>query len=125
MIVNVAPLQQLFQSQFNAAVLLSDVLTKGVGKIAAEAQDYSKSALEANAELLQKLMTVKSPSEMFQLHNSHAKSLYELSVAQSRKIGELVTDLSKQAADTINSGAEKSAHVVQSATAESLSRAAE
>jgi len=125
MIVNVAPLQQLFQNQFNAVVTLSDVLTKGAGKIAAEAQDYSKSALEANADLLQKLMTAKSPTELLQLQNSHAKSLYELSVAQSRKIGELVTDISKQAADTLNVGAEKSAHVVQSATAESLSRAAE
>jgi phasin family protein len=125
MMVNVAPLQQLFQSQFNAAVSLSEVLTKGVGKIAAEAQDYSKSALEANADLLQKLLTAKSPSELFQLQNGHAKSLYELSVSRSRKIGELVTDISKQAADTLNSGAEKSVHVVQTTAAESLARAAE
>jgi hypothetical protein len=122
---NVAPLQQLFQNQFNAAVLLSDVLTKGAGKLAAEAQDFSKSALEANADLLQRLTTAKSPSELFQLQSSHAKSLYELSVAQSRKIGELVTDISKQAVDTLNVGAEKSAHYVQSAAAESLARAAE
>lgn len=125
MIVKVERAQKLFQNQFDAALSLGEALTKSAGQIVAEAQNYSQSVLEANANLLQKLATVKSPAELFQLQNDYAKALYESSVARSAKIGGLLTDLSKEAANSLTASAEKTAHVVQTVSVKPFSQAAE
>ena len=54
--------------------------------------DYAKSSFEANKAYLEKLATIKAPTEALHLTTEHMKSAYETFVAESKKIGEMYKD---------------------------------
>ncbi len=125
MIETFEPLQKLIKNQFDAAMSLGATLAKGAGKIAAEAQDYSKSSLEANAALLHKLAAAKTADEVLKLQAAHVKSICDLSLARSKKIGELVTDISKDALDTLTSDEQSAVKAVKAPNVGHIAQAAE
>jgi hypothetical protein len=65
--------------------------------IAAETTDYSKNSLESNSAYVEKLLGAKSLDNAIQIQSEFAKSAYEGFVAQATKIGELYTNLAKEA----------------------------
>lgn len=99
--------QTLIKNQFETAVSLTGVVAKDLGRIVAEAQDFSVTSLQNNAALMRKLAGVKNVNGLIQLHSDHAKASYEATVARSKKIGELLTELSKDTLKTVAVRAEQ------------------
>ena len=82
-----------------------DVVVKSFGAtqksaqpIATEVQDYSKKSFEAGKDFAEKLFGVKSLDKAIELQTAYAKTAYEGFVAHATKVGEMYTDLAKEAA---------------------------
>lgn len=85
--------KDMMDSQMKAA----SAVTKGMQAIAAEAADFTKKSFEDGTKALEKLMAVKSLDKAFEVQTEYAKSAYEAMVAQSTKMGELMTAVAKDA----------------------------
>lgn len=97
MFKNMEDMQKLGKEQMEAATAASAALTKNLQQIASEATEYSKKSLETSTAALQKLMSAKSADAAFQIQSDYVKSAYEAFVAQASKMGELYTNLAKDA----------------------------
>jgi phasin family protein len=73
------------------------VITKGMQTLATEAADFTKKSFEDGTKVMEKLMAVKTLDKAFEVQTEYAKSAYEAFVAQSTKMGELVTAMAKDA----------------------------
>jgi hypothetical protein len=91
------------KGQIEAASMASASLAKGFQTIAAETTDYSKKSFEANSAYVEKLLGAKSLDEAIQTQSEYAKSTYEGFVTQATKIGEVYTNLAKEAFNPIES----------------------
>ena len=72
-------------------------MTKGMQAIASEATDFSKKAYEQNAATFEKMAGAKSVESAMELQTEYVKSAYESFIAQATKMGELYTDMAKEA----------------------------
>ena len=72
-------------------------VTKGMQEIATEATDYSKASYEAGAAAFEKLAASKSLEKAMEVQTEYVKSAYESMVAQATKMGELYTNIAKEA----------------------------
>ncbi|TCD13225.1 phasin family protein [Oricola cellulosilytica] len=72
-------------------------VTKGLQAIATEATDYSKKSYEDGAAAFEKLAATKSLEKAMEVQSEYVKSAYEAFVAEATKMGELYTDLAKEA----------------------------
>jgi hypothetical protein len=63
--------------------------------IAGEATNYSKTYLDKRLAFVEKLLGAKSFDTVIQIQSEYAKTSFEDFVAQSKKIGELYSDLAK------------------------------
>jgi hypothetical protein len=72
-------------------------LSTGTQAIVTEAGDYSKKAFEAGATALEKLMAARSLEKAMEVQADYARNAYEGFVAEATKIGELYTNLCKDA----------------------------
>ncbi len=82
---------------FEALTTATASTTKGLQAIAAEITDYSKKSFEKNRAHFEKLVGVKKIDEAIQLQSDFAKSAFEDFVAEVTKIGNLYSDLAKEA----------------------------
>jgi hypothetical protein len=82
---------------FEAASAATTSASKGLQAIAAEMTDYSKRSFEKNYALFEKMAGVKKFDEAVQLQSDFAKSAYEDFVAEAAKIGEIYSNLAKEA----------------------------
>ena len=73
------------------------VATKGAQAIATEIADYSKRSFEQGAKAMENLLSVKSPDKAMEVQSDYAKAAYEDYVACATKLGELYTNLAKEA----------------------------
>jgi phasin family protein len=89
--------QKISKTQLESAALTSQSFVKGLQAIAAETTDYSKKSLESGSAFLEKLLGVKSLESAIQLQSEYAKASYADFVAQATKIGELYSNLAKEA----------------------------
>jgi len=112
--------QKLGKEQLEAASTAAASLAKGFQTIAAETTDYSKKSLEANSAYVEKLLGAKSLDDAIQTHSEYAKSAYEGFITQATKIGELYTNLAKEAFKPVESMIAK----VQAAAGPMTARAA-
>jgi hypothetical protein len=99
--------QQLGKEQFEAISAAAAAVTKGWQSIAAETTDYSKKSFEKSRVLAEKLIGVKKIDEAFQLQTEFAKSSYEDFIAEATKIGELYSNLAKEAFKPVETAASK------------------
>ena len=97
MIANIENIQKFTKDQIEAATAATATLTKGLQTIAAEATDYSKKSFETSSATFEKLVAAKTPDAAFKIQSDYAKAAYEGFVAQATKIGELYTNLAKEA----------------------------
>ena len=95
--------QKFAKGQIEAASTAAASLAKGFQTIAAETTDYSKKSLEANSAYVEKLLGAKSLDDAIQTQSEYAKSAYEGFVTQATKIGEIYTNLAKEAFKPVES----------------------
>jgi DNA-binding NtrC family response regulator len=65
--------------------------------IVAEATEYSKKSIDDRLAFVEKLLGAKSLDTVIQIQSDFAKTSYEDFVAQTKKLGELYSDLAKAA----------------------------
>jgi hypothetical protein len=89
--------QKFGKDNLDLAVKAFGAQQKGVQAIATEVADYSKKAIEAGSATFEKLAGVKTLDKAIEIQSDYAKSAYEGYVAHATKVGELVTELAKEA----------------------------
>lgn len=87
---------------------------KGFQAIATETAEYSKKAYEANVAHLEQLMSIKSFEAAIELNTSFAKSAVEGYLAELNKLGEMYSDIAKQAYVPAQAVATKATEAVKS-----------
>lgn len=97
MFKNLEDIQQFSKDQLDAATVTATTLSKGAQQMAVEATDYSKKSLESSTAFLEKLLGAKSLDKAMEIQSAYAKSSYESFVAQATKMGELYTNIAKEA----------------------------
>lgn len=91
-------IQKAGKDNLDIAVKAFGVQQKGVQAIATEVADYSKKAVEASTAQFEKLSAVKTLDKAIEAQTDFAKTAYEGYVAHAKKVGELFTELAKEAA---------------------------
>ena len=72
-------------------------MQKSMQAIALEAGEYSKKSFERGAAAFEKLFAAKSPEKAIEVQSDYFRQSYEGFVAQSTKMGELLTQMAKDA----------------------------
>lgn len=90
-------IQKYGKDNLDLAMKAFGVQQKGVQAIASEVADYSKKAVEAGSAQFEKLLGVKTLDKAIEIQTEFAKGAYEGYVAHATKVGELVTELAKEA----------------------------
>lgn len=89
--------QQYGKEHFDAVVASANTFSSGFQSIATAYGEYAKKSFEDTKAFVEKLSGVKSIEKAVELQTEYAKTSYETFVAESQKIGELYSDLAKQA----------------------------
>jgi hypothetical protein len=97
MVKNIEEVQQLGKDNMDLAMKSVGVLSKSMQAIAIELADYSKKVFEQGTAATEKLISAKSLDKAFEVQSDYVKNSYEGFVAQATKLGELYTDLAKEA----------------------------
>ena len=71
--------------------------TKATLAIASKIADYSKRSFENGAKTMENLLGVKSLDKAIEVQSEYAKAAYEGYVAHASKLGQLYTNLAKEA----------------------------
>ncbi|GEM_PF-125060 len=90
-------IQKFGREQFDAAAAATTNFTKTLQAIATEAADYSKKSFENNSAFVEKLLGAKSYESAIQIQSDYWKSSYAGFVAEATKLGELYSNLAKEA----------------------------
>ncbi len=97
MVKNIDELQQFGKDNIDATLKSFGSLSKGIQSIAVEWADYSKKAFEHGTAATEKLIGAKSLEKAFEVQSDYVKTAYEGFVAEATKLGELYTDLAREA----------------------------
>ena len=103
-----ADLQAILKKNFETLVDFSGLVANDLGKIVAEAQDFSVTSLQANVALLRKLASARTVSAVIQVQTDHAKAAYDDTLARSKKFGELFNELSRATVKSVMVGPDRS-----------------
>jgi hypothetical protein len=90
-------IQKLGKDNLDSAIKTFELQQKGMQEIAAEMAEYSRKSIEAGTAQFEKLIGVKTLDKAIELQTDFAKSAYEGYVAHATKIGDLLSNLTKQA----------------------------
>ncbi|MCH9806614.1 MAG: phasin family protein [Alphaproteobacteria bacterium] len=91
-------IQKLNQQNADAAMKLMGEWSKGFQAIAAEMNDYTRRSFEESTATMEKLMSVKSLDQAFEIQSSYAKRAYDDYMHQMTKVGGMYANLAKDAA---------------------------
>ena len=97
MIKNFDDMQTMSNVSADATVRSFGVLTKGTRAIATEIAEYSKRSFEHGTKTMENLLSVKSLDKAIEVQSDYAKAAFEGYVAHANKLGELYTNLAKEA----------------------------
>ena len=97
MAINFEEYQNFGKAQLEAIQASATEVSKQLQAIAAETTDYSKKSVESGSAFVEKLLSVKELNEAIALQQEFAKTTYEGFVAQVTKLGELYTNVAKEA----------------------------
>ena len=90
-------IQKFSKDNVDAALKIFGVVSKGAQAIAVETADFAKKSFEQSTATFEKLIGAKSLEKAIEIQTDYVKSAYEGFVAQSTKLGELYTNLAKEA----------------------------
>ncbi|KZM48580.1 phasin family protein [Labrenzia sp. OB1] len=97
MMSNFEEMQKLSKENMDLAMETFGSMNKGFQAIAAEVVDYQKKSFEDGSAAVEKLVASKSLDKAFEAQADYFKTAYEGFVGEMTKIGEMMTDLSKDA----------------------------
>lgn len=95
MMNNFDELQKLSKDNMDMALESFGSMSKSMQAIAAEMADYQKKSFEEGSAAVEKLVASKSLDKAFEAQADYVKTTYEDFVGEVSKIGEMVTDMSK------------------------------
>ncbi|HEX8165491.1 MAG TPA: phasin family protein [Beijerinckiaceae bacterium] len=90
-------IQKFSKDNVDAALKSFGVVSKGTQAIAVETADFAKKSFEQGTATFEKLLGAKSLDKAIEIQTDYVKSAYEGFVAQTTKLGELYTNLAKEA----------------------------
>jgi len=88
--------QKLGKDNLDLAGKSFAAITKGLQAIATGTADYTKKSFETSSATFEKLVGVKSLDKAIEIQSEFARTAYEDFVAQTTKLGELVTNIAKE-----------------------------
>jgi hypothetical protein len=89
--------QKLNQANMDSAMKIFGEYAKGWQTIAAEASDYAKRSFEDGTQTFEKLISAKSPEQVFEIQSAYLKRSAEDYFREMSKFGALYSDLAKEA----------------------------
>jgi hypothetical protein len=89
--------QKLNKDNADLALKSLTAFQKGAQAIAVEVADYSKKSFEEGTAAFEKLLGAKSLDKAIEVQTAYFKTAYEAFVAEASKLGELYTDVAKDA----------------------------
>ncbi|MBO0734166.1 MAG: phasin family protein [Methylocapsa sp.] len=95
--------QKFGKEQYDAAAAATSSIAKALQAIATETADYSKKSLESGSAFVEQLLGAKSYDNAIQIQSEYWKTSYAGFVAQATKMGELYTNLAKEAFKPVES----------------------
>src|ERR1700730_1372661 len=107
MLKNFDEVQKLSKDNMDITIKSISALSKGVQAIAVEVADYSKKSFEEGSAAAEKLFGAKTLDKAIEVQSDYFKTAYEGFVAEATKIGELYTDLAKEASKPIETAIAK------------------
>ena len=90
-------MQKTSKANLDATMHSLEGVTKATQAIATEIADYSKRSFENGAKTMENLLGVKSLDKPIEVQSEYAKAAYEGYVAHASKLGQLYTNLAKEA----------------------------
>jgi hypothetical protein len=90
-------IQKLSKDNVELAMESFGSVSKNVQAIAAEVADYQKKSFEDSSAAVEKLVASKSMDKALEAQADYVKSSYEGFVGEMTKLGEMVTEMSKDA----------------------------
>jgi hypothetical protein len=97
MVGNLEGIQKISKDNIDAMTRSFGVMPKAVQAMAAEMAEYSKRSFENGAKAMQTLLAVKSLDKAMEVQSEYAKTAYEDYAAQVTKLGQLYSELAKEA----------------------------
>ena len=97
MLKNFEDIQKLGKDNMDTCMKQFGTVSKSWQAIATEVADYSKKSFEHGSAAMESLLGAKSLDKAIEIQSDYVKTAYEGFVAQSSKLGELYTDLAKEA----------------------------
>jgi hypothetical protein len=92
--------QNLAMKQIDAIASLSGAFAQNADKLFTETRDFQKAVILNNSAWFSKVVFARNVSDAIQAQTEHAKTNYDATVGETRKIGEILTDLTR---DTVKS----------------------
>jgi hypothetical protein len=90
-------MQKFGKSGMDAAMTAAGAWSRAAQAIAVEFVDYTKKSAESSAAAWEKLVSAKSLEKAVEVQSEYVRSSYEDFIAEATKLGELYTDLARQA----------------------------
>lgn len=96
MFQNFEEIQKIGKETTDIAMKNFNTVSKGMQAIAVEVAEYQKKSFEDGTAALEKLFGARSLDKVIETQTDYFKSAYEGFVAKSKKISDLVADLTKE-----------------------------
>jgi len=96
MFKTVEDVQKLSKENLDVAAKSLSVVSQGLQTLAADAAQFSKTSFEFSTATFEKLIGAKSLDKAVEIHSDYALATYEQFIAQTRKVGDIVTDIAKE-----------------------------
>jgi hypothetical protein len=90
-------IQKVSHASFDATNHSFERVTKAAQEIVSEIADYSKRSFENGTKTMENLLEVRSLDKAFEVQSEFAKTAYEGYVTHASKLGELYSNLAKEA----------------------------
>ncbi|WP_417768851.1 phasin family protein [Stappia sp.] len=94
---NFEDIQKLGKDNMDVMMQSFGVMTKGFQAIASEVADYQKKSFEEGSAAVEKLVGAKSLDKAFEAQSDYVKTAYEGFVGEVTKIGEMYSEIAKDA----------------------------
>jgi len=97
MIKNFDDMQKMSNANVDATVQSFEGVTKATQAIATEIADYTKLSFESGTKTMENLLSAKSLDKVIEVQTESARAAYDNYVSEVTKLGELYSDLAREA----------------------------
>lgn len=97
MLNNFDDIQKLGKDNMEVVMQSFGTVTKGFQAIASEVADYQKKSFEEGSAAVEKFAAAKSLDKAFEVQSDYVKTSYEGFVGEVTKLGEMLTDIAREA----------------------------